>query len=209
MFNPNIPAGPDILSTSQGDLLGNFQDINTQFGVNHVTFSPNVANSGKHNLVSLVEQPNDPESIANEYLLFSAEDVSGDTEIYARPPSNANSYQITKDGSLFTGLLPFAAVNFDTTGTIQGDALNVASIARPGNAGTYVITFTTPAADNNFFWSVSGFDNSANPVISQVTNNANYNTVVTANTISFSFSNQNATSIIGLTRASVIVWRYQ
>lgn len=213
-YDPDIPAPADLLSVSQGDLLENFDQLNTQFGVNHVEFNDAGANKGKHKFCSFVEQADDPAVQGDEYLLYSKEDVSGDTELYLKPESGAGAaYQMTKGGSLFLGLKPFIAVNWDVGGAIQGSSLGVASIARPGGTGRYVLTFTAAAqaelADSNYFWQVSGFDNSSNPVIAQVTNSATYGGVVTTSTISFDFKNQNNALITGLIRASAICWRIQ
>lgn len=214
-YSPNIPQPRDDLAVSQGDLLVNFQQLNTQFGVNHVAFDDSSADKGKHTVVNFVEQADDPETGANEYTIYSKEDASGDTELFARPPNNADSYQWTKDGAIFVGLLPFVAVNFSISPiTIQGDSLGVDSITQPGSAGRYRVNFTAAvtaalAGNNDYFWQVSGFDNSSNPVISQVTNTGAYNTVVTDTYIQFDFKNQNNTLISGLTRASVVLWRVQ
>ena len=207
-YDPDKPQPKDILSVSQADLLENFQELNTQFSINHVALNDTTGDAGKHKFVTLVEQSTVPTTKADEYLLFSQDD-GGTPEIYARPESNGTAFQLTKAGAVFTGLIPVVAVNFNVTGAIQGSALNVASIARPGGTGRYVITFTNALPDANYFWSVSGFDNSSNPVISSVTNNSTYSSVVTASTISFDFKNQNSTLITALTRASVICWRIQ
>ncbi len=208
MFNPDIPQSQDDLSVSQGDLLTNFTQLNTQFSVNHVAFNDAGADKGKHKFVTFVEQLQDPASKGNEYIIYS-KDSNGEPELFARPESNADAYQITKEGNLFLGLLPVVAVNFNRTGVIQGSSLNVASIARPGNTGRYVITYTNALPDNNYFWSASGFDNSTNPIISQVTNNATYSNVVKTTSISIDFKNQNNALTSNLTRACVVCWRFQ
>jgi len=207
-FNPDIPQARDDIAVSQGDLLTNFQQLNTQFAVNHVAFDDTSGDAGKHKFCTFVEQAADPESKGDEYLLY-AKDDNGEPELFARPESNGASYQVTKDGNIFLGLLPVVAVNFNQTGAIQGTALNVASVTRPGGSGRYVVNFTSALPDNNYFWSASGFDNSGNPVVSQVTNTNNYASVVTTTSISIDFKNQNNTLITGLTRASVICWRIQ
>jgi len=208
VFNPDIPQPRDDLSVSQSDLLANFQGLNTQFSINHVAFDDTGGDSGKHKFVTFVQQAAVPETKADEYLIFS-QDQAGTPELYARPESNGTAYQITKSGSIYTGLLPVVAVNFDVTGAIQGTALNVASISRPGGTGRYVVTFTNALPDANYFWSVSGFDNSSNPVVSQVTNDSTYSSVVTSSTISLDFKNQNNTLATALTRACLICWRIQ
>lgn len=52
-YNSNIPLGPDRFFISQGDILQNFQAINTDTQVNHVVL--NNADQGKHKFVQLVE----------------------------------------------------------------------------------------------------------------------------------------------------------
>lgn len=214
VFDPDIPQPRDNLSVSQADLLENFSELNTQFGVNHVPFNDPGANKGKHNFVTLVEQSEDPESKSDEYLLYSKDDA-GDCEIYARPEANGNPFQITKDGNLFLGITPIVAVNFERVAPfIKGSSLGVASIAQPVT-GTFVITFTADVTtalngSNDYFWTVSGFDNqNVNPVIAEVTNAVNYNDVVKTTSISVSFRNQNGGPVSGLTRASVMCWRFQ
>ena len=68
-YNSNIPLATDEIPTSQGDLLGNFQTIQTAFLVNHVGF--NVANQGKHAFVTFPVQAAPPAPLANEICLYS------------------------------------------------------------------------------------------------------------------------------------------
>lgn len=207
MFDPNIPQPRDLLSNSQGDLLTNFQQLNTQFGVNHVPFDDASADKGKHKFVTIVEQSNDPETNVDEQIIYSKDD-GGQPELFARPQNNGTPYRMTKDGAFFTGITPAVAVNFDGAGAIRGTALNVTSVTNP-SVGRYVINFTNPLPDNNYYWHVSGFDNSGNPVISQVRNNGTYGTVVQTGLLDVTFKNQNNTLITGLVGAVVICWRVQ
>lgn len=56
-FNPNIPQSGDRPSQTQGQILTNFQQLNTVFDVNHVPFNdPTVANRGKHKVVTVQRQ---------------------------------------------------------------------------------------------------------------------------------------------------------
>lgn len=68
-YNQNIPQPADQLNNSQQDLLNNFQGIKTLIDINHVTFD--VANQGKHNLVTLPNNAAPTATIANEMSLFS------------------------------------------------------------------------------------------------------------------------------------------
>jgi hypothetical protein len=212
-YDPAIPKPNDILSVSQADLQDNFTDLNTQFSVNHVAIDDPGADKGKHKFITFVEQGESPESKVDQHLLY-AKDDGGEPELFARPESNGEEYQITKNGNIFIGLLPVVAVNFNQTGVVQGSALNVTAggVTRTDGAGRYLITFTTPltGTTNDYFWSVSGFDSSTtNPVISQVTPTATYGDSVKLTSIDVKFVNQNGSSITGLTRACVICWRIQ
>lgn len=51
-YQPNIPQPTDQLDDSQGDILGNFQEIYNLVGVNHVQFGA-AAGQGKHTEVTL------------------------------------------------------------------------------------------------------------------------------------------------------------
>ena len=208
VYDPDIPQPKDDISVSQGELLANFQGLNTQFSINHVALDDTTGDAGKHKFVTFVQQPGVPETKGDEYLIV-AQDDAGTPELFARPQSNAPSFQLTKAGFIYGGLIPEVAVNWDQTGVIQGSSLNVASVTRPGGSGTYLVTFTNALPDNNYFWSVSGFDNSNNPVISAVSQNASYAAVVKAESIQFDFRNQNNTKISGLIRACCICWRVQ
>jgi len=51
-YNPNIPQATDDLSVSQGQLLGNFQQLDTIFGIEHYPYSNLTSNVGFHNQVT-------------------------------------------------------------------------------------------------------------------------------------------------------------
>jgi hypothetical protein len=210
VFDPAIPQPNDVISTSQPELLENFTQINTVFGVNHVPFDDASANKGKHKWVTLVEQATAPTSQDNEYLVYSKEvkypSGPDQAEIFVKPEKNATEYQFTKQGNVFTGLLPVVAVNFDGAGAIQGTALGATTVTVLGS-GKYQVNF--PALpDNNYFWSVSGFQNSAPPVISQVDNTVPYINAVTTTFLRVRFFQTDSTAVTPL-RATVIIWRFQ
>lgn len=204
-YSPNIPQAKDDMSNSQGDLLTNFGQLNTQFGINHVAFDGG-ANAGKHNFCTFVEQASDPASEEGEHLLYSKDD-SGDTELFARPQSNGDAFQVTKDGALFTGLLPIVAVNFDSTGAIQGSSLNVSAINFTA-PNLYEVVFSNAQADNNYMWSCSAFYAGSTGVLAQADNDATYGNSVKADRIKLEFVTE-AGAAITITRASLICWRVQ
>lgn len=60
-YNPNIPQTSNILSVSQGQLLTNFQQINTVFSKNHVAMNnATTANRGKHTAVQFSRRSSAP-----------------------------------------------------------------------------------------------------------------------------------------------------
>lgn len=212
-YDPEVPQPDDDMSDSQADLLTNNQDLATVFAVNHVALDDASADKGKHKYVTYVQQSDDPETAANEYAVYSKDD-GGDTELFARPENNGTAFQLTRDGSLYLGIIPFAAVNFSIGPITLQNAFGVQSVTQPGSAGRYRVNFTAAATallngSNDYLWSVSGFANSTDPVIAQVTNTTAYNTVVTDTYIQFDFKNQSNSLVGTLTRASVICWRFQ
>lgn len=68
-YNANIPQPSDPLYISQGDLLNNFQAIQTLIDVNHVDFSQG-ANQGKHFFIEFPVQSTPPTTVANEVGLY-------------------------------------------------------------------------------------------------------------------------------------------
>lgn len=209
MFDPAIPQPTDVLSDSQSDLLTNFGQLNTQFSVNHVAFDDGSSDKGKHKFVTFVEQAAAPTTIGDEYALYAL-DSNGQPELYAQPERSTSGYQITKEGILYLGITPAAAVNFNNAGTIQGSALNVSSVSKPGATARFVINFTTPMPNNSYFWSISGFGpTSTETVYGQPTNDPTYGNSVKTTSLSVDFKNRSGSVISTITRGVVIIWRFQ
>lgn len=129
-YNPNIPLASDLISTSQGQLLTNFSQADTAFGVDHVPFSV-VANQGKHRKETLIEwamppeATADPVTIANEIAVYS-KDVAGITTAFMRKESNGTVIATS-------GQDPIRASNGSTF--LPGDATR-AIIYKWGDCGT-------------------------------------------------------------------------
>lgn len=226
-FNPSIPQPGDFLSDSQGDLLINFDQLNTIFSQDHVAFNA-AADNGKHKKVTFVSQATDPDSTENEYVLYAKEDGT-DTEIYSRREGEgtANIRQMTKDGELFLRLYPVFAINWldpapsaDTTPgnaniTVQS-SFNYANATRlTASRCHYSFNFTNQVLDpsgvptNNYIYTISGFDASANPVIGTPEQGNSYNVAIGNNFIRVQFRNQNNTVLNQLTGGSIMCWRFQ
>ena len=83
-YQPNIPQATDQISVSQGDLLGNFQQLDNAFNLNHAALELASGAAGKH---IFVEMPNQsasvPVTIANEVGLYCNTDAnSGQPEMF-------------------------------------------------------------------------------------------------------------------------------
>lgn len=100
-YNPNIPQPTDILSDSQGDLLGNFQALDTSFGIDHYKFSDLTANNGFHNKVTtpvFVANPPTglpPVTVANPVFYGFQQTAPLGVLQYSRGPNNAVPTPVT------------------------------------------------------------------------------------------------------------------
>lgn len=207
-YNPNIPQANDFISQTQKDILRNYQEINLQFGFDHVMITSADADRGKHKHVTFEEQSGDPTTIADE-VAFYTKDVSGQPELYLAPESAATVVQATKSGQLIPGLRVEASVTFDSQGNIieeptdelneEGEpirrqlAFNVTSVV-PGQPlinginihDDYIITFTNNISTVNYFWVVGWALGptvpalfQTKPVVYHPRNSASYATSVT------------------------------
>ena len=105
-YNADIPQANDDPSQSQGQLLSNFQTLNTFLSVNHVAL--NDGDQGKHKFVQFPEQSSDPATAANEGALYAKEyDVDGmgslETTLFFR---NESSGTVTTFGGPSSLALP-------------------------------------------------------------------------------------------------------
>jgi len=107
-YNPNIPQANDQISVSQGQLLANFQSINTYLTVNHVPFP--AADMGKHAFVEMPLQAAAPVSAANEQsfynLIPTANPLTAIPELFLNKQSNAGVMQIPMASSILSTATP-------------------------------------------------------------------------------------------------------
>ena len=233
-YNPGIPKAKDILADSQGDLLTNFDQLNTIYGTSgdHVAFNA-AAGAGKHKKVTFLSQGSDPEMDSpetreNELALFALEDGT-DTELYLRKESNGTVNQFTKDGELFLGVHPVFAINlsdlapdanvgagtynFTVNNSFNLDTANTKRLT--ASRCHYRFFFTNSVLDasgnptNKYIFTANGFVNSSDPVIGKVPNTAVYDNEVQPNYIDIEFVNQSNKKFSALTGAVIMCWRVQ
>jgi len=86
-YNSNIPQATDKISTSQGQILGNFQAINTWVNVDHGGLNAGAGIVGAHLKVSLPNGPNPPtipfDANSNGFFCSTGSHVPGIRQIYA------------------------------------------------------------------------------------------------------------------------------
>lgn len=99
-YNPNIPLSTDRPSQSQGQILTNFQQLDSIFAVNHVTFDDAVvANRGKHTYVTLIDETATPPTpTGTDIALYSAV-ASGLNQLFMIQGAVGTPIQITGAGS--------------------------------------------------------------------------------------------------------------
>lgn len=216
-YDPNIPLAADLLSDSQADLLANFGQLNTQFGVNHVAFDDVSADKGKHKFVQFVRQATAPATAsigASEIVMYGKADGT-DTELYGKTTAGTE-FQMTRDNLLYLGMHPVAALTWEPPSTVvPASAFNIASIATTGT-GLWTITYTNPVtkpdgSNTNFYmWSVSAFlATGSGGCIATAQNDATYANVVTSGSIKIQFRRTSTDALIDPVGASLIVWKFQ
>jgi hypothetical protein len=117
-YNASIPAASDLLSQSQADILANFGQLNTQFGVDHTAFNAASLN-GYHKKATLIKETVAPTFVTDTAIVYSKDDSSSNTQVFALSDSNTtyqlsgNSYTETTNGGSAGGTL--YKVNLYTT----------------------------------------------------------------------------------------------
>jgi hypothetical protein len=94
-YNQNIPQASDDPSQSQSQILGNFQEIHTDFANNHVSLTDATsADRGKHKFLQMPSQSSAPTTGSTEGALYT-KTVSSVVELFYRFQSNGTEYQLT------------------------------------------------------------------------------------------------------------------
>lgn len=138
---------------SQPILLANTNALDDIFDTDHYKFSDSTTNRGKHKAIRFKTQTVDPATEDDEFAIYAKEDSDTDLNLFYRLPSSGAINQLTKDGNLYSGLIPVAAANFSDSAIVT--ELNVGTFLKVAT-GRYKLTYTTPIGNNNYEWSVSG-----------------------------------------------------
>ncbi|MGJ0429582.1 hypothetical protein [Methylobacter sp.] len=102
-YQQNIPQPTDQLDDSQGDILGNFQEIYNWVAVNHVQFG-GAAGQGKHTQVTLPINAAPTPTAINEVNIYADNNVlTGLTELWWQRENNGERICFTALEALANG----------------------------------------------------------------------------------------------------------
>lgn len=123
-WNESTPAGTDPISLGDNEIRQLKVDIRERLNTDHWFPSADVANSGYHRPVHIVEEASDPTAVADVGVLYT-KDSGGVTELFYRDSAGGIT-QLTVNGQLSTD-------QADYTPTKTGDwILATSSTARTG-----------------------------------------------------------------------------
>ncbi len=141
-YNPAIPQPTNLISASQPQVLTNFAQLNTQFGVDHSPFYTGSGNgTGLHKKVTSPAQASVTASAGQGVYYTSMVGTLGGTTTQAVYKSGDVS-----PVSLLSAVKAWATCN--TSGT-RLDSFNVASVSLLAT-GNYRVTFTNPLSNANY-----------------------------------------------------------
>jgi hypothetical protein len=147
VYLPGIPLGTDNLSTSQAQMLTNFGELNTQFGIDHTPFNNSGVNgNGFHKKVTLPNQSNGSVPVTtagfgDAFAWQNADDASlnENTFPYWNHDTGTVNYSMApiKAAGVFTIATPGGAI-------VTQQALNCSLARKAGQSqGWYVVTLNT------------------------------------------------------------------
>lgn len=183
-FQANIPQPTDQLSDSQGDLLGNFQAIQTLIDVNHYDFAS--SNQGKHFAVSMPPQASSPAITfaAGEVGLYSyVNATTSQSELYINKtnqatvtqiPATASSLSITSapvQGSAGWSYLPSGIYITWGSTTVNGNTL--ITLATPPPTQILSVQLTPASGSSSYV--------NAQVILNDIVSNSTFNVVGTIN----------------------------
>jgi len=81
-YNANIPQPTDLISVSQGQILANFQQLNTQFGIDHVAFNTGSGNGDGHHKQATFDASVTPSTPTGTQSVLYPQTVSGAVQLF-------------------------------------------------------------------------------------------------------------------------------
>ena len=156
-YNPNIPNPNDLLSDSQGDILQNFQALNTVYGTNHYPYdNATVGQIGKHKFVSMPVLAAAPATIAGEGALYFKTSGAGSALFMVRDGNAGTEVQLTSSS---VGNVQTAANGWTWLpgrlllqwGSFNPNVSTVVNFPVPFTTVPYNVQLTVSASNNSTF----------------------------------------------------------
>ncbi len=176
-YQPNIPTGTVDLDQDYLNLRGNFQQLDTSFGIDHLPFSNNTAQLGFHKAVHLIPQGDPANSTAGQiYSKVASIPAGGDSQLFYKTVMGgieqiSGSSSIVNNGfGWFSGILAqwgvIAATNAVTVPVSFSPVFNNVFNAQVTRARTNA---TDPGANYVYYIDDSTFTNTGFNIISRDT----------------------------------------
>lgn len=156
-YNPSIPQGSDNLSTSQGQILNNFTQLNNIFDFNHFTWNdPTSANRGLHRKIDFPSPTTVAPPAGNASVLYP-KTVSAVTSLYF---DNAVGSSVVWRGGSTNGLVSVSSSNLTLPnglqfsygiGTTNGSGDATVSFNFPNNLYSATLTRVITGGNNRGF----------------------------------------------------------
>lgn len=110
VYNPGIPQPTDFLSDSQQAILNNFTDLNNKFNIDHYPFSPDTADSGKHDQLTMPDHSTglQPSTADDETKFYAFEHTD-----------NIGLLQFSRGGAGIVDPVPTPVTSFQSPVTAQ------------------------------------------------------------------------------------------
>lgn len=117
-YQPGIPTGTVDLDEDYQNIQGNFQQLDTTFGIDHTTFSNQTAQNGYHRVIHIIPNTGNPaavSAIGEVYVRTINDGINTDTALYFQsglgnviqltrnfvPSISANGYTFLPGGLIF------------------------------------------------------------------------------------------------------------
>lgn len=150
-YTPDIPQSTDKPKNSQSQILNNFQQINTIFDENHITFNAsNASERGYHDVVTFHNQSADPAVLANYGQLYQKNGPGNVKQLFWRQNSSSDFVNIISGCPIICGGRITVDGALNITFSARSFNVNTVSSARTG-VGEYAIDFLKTVTQDEFF----------------------------------------------------------
>lgn len=145
-YNPNIPQGTDNISSSQAQIQTNFNQVNVQYGQDHVAFNTGSGNgTGFHKKVTLPDNPAAIVTTAGQWVMYGR-NTTGITMPYYKRDGAPTIFPVSPIKAYISGTFLTAS-----TASIQ-DSFNITltSVVTSGNLISITLGITQPMRTNTY-----------------------------------------------------------